>query len=110
MEQKTLIQYLVGQLEHERVAAVAELVYQTENYVRALAVAITGLSVNANPETISEFSAVRRNANEVTDWLESHRKLLDQYANLSRRLSGAAVAEAVSVPTEAQEDPAQTLH
>lgn len=107
MEEKTLIQYLTAPVEHERVLAVATLLDQIESYVRALGVAVTGLAVNVNPETMKEFCAVRRNADEVTAWLAAHRAVLDQYASLALNVSAA---EAVPVKAEARDDQAQTIH
>lgn len=106
MEQKTLLEYLTGSLEHERILAVSDLIYQVDGYVRALAQAITGLAVKVadDDQAMRDFCAVRRNADEISAWLCAHHQLLCLYVE----------AQTAFVPVHAEpqdeQQPVQTLH
>lgn len=101
---KTLLECLTSPLEHERVWAVAELIYQTDGYFRAIAQAITGLALKVSDDesAMRDFLAVRRNAEEVSAWLCSHHQILCQHVGAL----SAVKAEA----QDAQTQPDQVLH
>jgi hypothetical protein len=81
MEQRTILDYLTSPLEHERVQAVSDLLYQMDTYIRAIALGIVGLAVKAAAEgdAMREFLALRSNADEVSAWLCAHNSILRQH-------------------------------
>jgi len=80
--QKTLLEYLLGENENERVLAVSDLCTQAEVYFRAATMLLDGMCyrVANDQEALRDLVSARKCSAEFASWIQGHAADLLKYA------------------------------